>query len=779
MIGFLGRLLHQNSDVTYFVCGLAYVILGVTVLIKPRQKSSFSLAHIIGLLSGFAIFYGVNEWLKMWAVIKGHGIILEVARATTILVSYILLFEFARRLLFITPRSNYDWRKKTAILFNWWLPLVIELYIITVVIFSFDLWNIPRIWSGYLLGFPGGILISLGFLYYYRDEKYLLEPLKVKKYFIGASISFLALGVLEGLIVPKGNFFPANLVNTESFYAYFKIPVQVFRAICAIVATRSVAGILTIFDLETVNRLEETQIKLSDELEERKKIEVRIEKAYMLNRMILEKAPFGIFLINKSGNIDYVNPSMVNISGDTYEELKGLNVFEHPGYKKIGLEQKVRNVLANGEPFFMGPIEYTAHYSGKTTIRNFSGILLEEGSERKALVFIEDITEQKRAEEALRAKEEEYHTLVDNLNIGVYRNTAGSEGCFLQANPAMVKMFGYDSAEEFMKIKVSELYEDPRDRQKFVEKVKKEGSVKGVELRLKKKSGIPIWASVTAKSQLDENGEIKWLDGAIEDITERKSAEELLRKAYRELKETQQELIQTEKFAALGRFSSGLAHEIKNPLAIVLGGVEFLELKLSGTDEDTLLALDKIKEATLRADSILRKLLEFARPSNLKFEEVTAENLINEALSLFKYRVYLSNIEIKTQFEEGGIVLTLDKNQIQQVIFNILLNSVEGMPRGGEIKISVRKALFTEFTLERLSCIIEITDNGEGIDKKVLPRIFDPFYTTKKDKRGTGLGLYISKMIINNHEGDIIIESEKGKGTTVKVILPIKEREVA
>ncbi|MCX5657792.1 MAG: PAS domain S-box protein, partial [Candidatus Omnitrophica bacterium] len=590
MIGFLGRFLYQNSDVTYFVCGLTYMVLGVSVLVKPRQKSSFSLSHIIGLLSGFAIFYGINEWLKMWAVIKGHSIIIEVMRAIIILVSYILLFEFARRLLFITERSSYGWRRKTAILFNWWLPLAIELYIVTVVILSFDLWNIPRIWSGYLLGFPGGILISLGFLYYYRDEKYLLEPLGVKKYFIGASLSFLALSILEGLIVPKGNFFPANLLNTESFYAYFKIPVQVFRAICAIVATRSVTGILTIFDLETVNRLEETKLKLSDELEERKRAEVRIEKAYILNRMILEKAPFGILLINDSGNIDYVNPSMINISGDTYEELKGLNVFEHPGYKRIGLEQKVRNVLTSGESFFMGPMEYTAHYSGKKTIRNFSGILLEEGLERKALVFIEDITERKQAEKALGEKEEEYHTLVDNLNIGVYRNTAGPEGCFLQANPAMVKMFGYDSVEEFMKINVSDLYEDPRDRLKFVEKINKEGIIRGMELRLRKKNGIPIWASVNAKPQLDERGEIKWMDGVIEDISERKSAEILLRNAYMELKETQQELIQTEKFAALGRFSSGLAHEIKNPLAIVLGGAEFLELKLNGADEDVLLA---------------------------------------------------------------------------------------------------------------------------------------------------------------------------------------------
>jgi PAS domain S-box-containing protein len=135
--------------------------------------------------------------------------------------------------------------------------------------------------------------------------------------------------------------------------------------------------------------------------------------------------------------------------------------------------------------------------------------------------------EKNRAKEYLRDNEEKYRTLVENLNIGIYRNTGGPQGHFIQVNPAMVKMFGYDSAEEFMKISASDLYQDPDERKKYIEKIHKKGVVKEEELKMKKKDGTPIWASLTASAQYDEKGDIKWIDGVVDDITERKRMDEL------------------------------------------------------------------------------------------------------------------------------------------------------------------------------------------------------------------------------------------------------------
>lgn len=136
------------------------------------------------------------------------------------------------------------------------------------------------------------------------------------------------------------------------------------------------------------------------------------------------------------------------------------------------------------------------------------------------------------AERALCQSEESYRTLVENLNVGIYRNTGGSHGRFLQANPSIVKMFGYDSVEEFMKVKVSDLYQNPDERKLFIEELLKEGSVMDKELRLKRKDGIPIWGECSAKIQYDQGGAIKWIDGIIEDISERKRAEEKAQKSY-------------------------------------------------------------------------------------------------------------------------------------------------------------------------------------------------------------------------------------------------------
>ena len=140
-----------------------------------------------------------------------------------------------------------------------------------------------------------------------------------------------------------------------------------------------------------------------------------------------------------------------------------------------------------------------------------------------------DVTTRERAEAALSESEEQYHTLVENLNIGVYRNTGGPKGRFLRANVAIAQMFGYDTVEEFMSVHVSDLYQDPAERQQFVDEVLKHGFVKDQELRLKRKDGTAIWASCTATIKYDENGDIQWLDGVIEDITERKQAEEEIR----------------------------------------------------------------------------------------------------------------------------------------------------------------------------------------------------------------------------------------------------------
>ncbi|MCK4519728.1 MAG: GAF domain-containing protein [Candidatus Omnitrophica bacterium] len=254
---------------------------------------------------------------------------------------------------------------------------------------------------------------------------------------------------------------------------------------------------------------------------------------------------------------------------------------------------------------------------------------------------------------------------------------------------------------------------------------------------------------------------------------ERIKANEELRQSSEKLKLAQHGLVQSEKLAALGRFSSGIAHEVKNPLGIILGGTEYLEKKLQSKDKDIKIALEKIKESTLRADTIVRNLVKFAMPSEIKKEKIHPRDLVNDALSLLKYRSSLINVDIVAEFSKEDIRIEVDKNQLNQVLFNILINAIDAMPKGGIIKIKTYKAPGAEFSKAEPVCVIEIVDRGEGIPKENFSRLFEPFFTTKRDKKGTGLGLVMSKTIVENHRGFLLVDSEPGKGTRVRVILPI------
>lgn len=267
----------------------------------------------------------------------------------------------------------------------------------------------------------------------------------------------------------------------------------------------------------------------------------------------------------------------------------------------------------------------------------------------------------------------------------------------------------------------------------------------------------------------------------MEDLQESKDqieeAHDEIKGAYDELKETQRRLVQSEKMAALGRFSAGIAHEVKNPLAIILGGMEYLDMKLAATTSDVKNVIVKIKDAVLRADAVLQNLLKFARPAKLEMERIRPGDMVNEVLGLFRYKFPLINIEIATDYGDPDLLIYVDKNQLQQVFFNLLINSMDAMPGGGVIYITVTK----EYNPEMLSgtktaCVITLKDTGGGIAKDDLARIFEPFFTTKRDKGGTGLGLAVAKSIIDSHSGALAIESEVGKGTIVKVILPIERK---
>ncbi len=265
----------------------------------------------------------------------------------------------------------------------------------------------------------------------------------------------------------------------------------------------------------------------------------------------------------------------------------------------------------------------------------------------------------------------------------------------------------------------------------------------------------------------------KMLSRVISYAVERKRIEAELRKANQDLREMQMKVVQSEKLAALGRFSAGVAHQVRNPLGIILGGIEFIERKLPKGDNNLHTSIVRIKDSIQRADAILQGLLRFSGPSQLKSERIQPETIIQEAIALLKSKAPLKNITIKTEFQEKEKPwIEADKNQMQQVLFNLLMNAAESMPKGGEIRVKSSLSPAPGPGSDAPVCMIEVADSGGGIAKEDLSKVFEPFFTTKMEKKGIGLGLSVSKAIVMDHKGELVLESEKGKGTKARIFLP-------
>ncbi|NQT79610.1 MAG: response regulator [Candidatus Aminicenantes bacterium] len=432
------------------------------------------------------------------------------------------------------------------------------------------------------------------------------------------------------------------------------------------------------------------------------------------------------------------------------------------------------------------PVVYLTAFADKNTLDRAKvteafGYIIKPFEDRELNSIIEIALYKHSMERKLKEREQWLFTTLKSIGDAVI--ATDSKGCVTFMNPVAQALTGWKQEEvegkpivDIFKI-LNEETGKPDDNP--VLRALQKGAVTSLTnhtiLIARDGKKVPINNSC-APIKL-KNGDISGAVVVFQDITGRKKTMDKLKKAYADLKKAQQELIQSEKLAALGRFSSGLAHEIKNPLGIILGGTEFLEIKLPQADNDIKTAINKIKESTFRANNVVHGLLKFSRPSELKTGRTKPDDLIKDTLSLLKYRMPLSNIKIETYYAKEKLFIEADKNQMQQVFFNILINAIDAMPKGGTIAVKTYKTEQPEPSSNKHLCVIEFSDTGEGISKNNLDRLFEPFFTTKRDKKGTGLGLSMSKMIVNNHNGDLEIESEIRKGTTVKVVLPLAKKE--
>lgn len=350
--------------------------------------------------------------------------------------------------------------------------------------------------------------------------------------------------------------------------------------------------------------------------------------------------------------------------------------------------------------------------------------------------------------------EERYHALAERLNVGVFR--ASREGRIVEVNPAMVRILGYFSEADLLgSIMQETLFMDPLDGPRLRSRLSR-GSVERVPMHWRRNDGAPISIRLSMCTVFDAHDGGEWWDGIAEDVTDRVRQQELLRRA--------------ERMACLGATLAGVAHELNNPLAAILG---FAQLLLKDErNPETRRALETIDHEASRAGKIVRDLLTLARKREERRSRVSLNEVASYIVGTRRYALETHGIACTMTLDAHLPPVLGDRTQLEQVILNLLNNAEQAIrasrDAGGRIDIRTRT--------EESTVILEIQDDGPGIPREARERIWDAFWSTKTAGAGTGLGLTVVRDIVVSHEGEIVVDdgiaTEDGIGARFIIRVP-------
>ena len=384
-----------------------------------------------------------------------------------------------------------------------------------------------------------------------------------------------------------------------------------------------------------------------------------------------------------------------------------------------------------------------------------------------------DIRRRKQSEMMLRVSEERFRIATRAGKVGVWdwdivhNRVSWSESLYA--------MHGVEPETFNATLEAFAALIHPEDQSRVSEQIAhclETGEVYEIEFRILRPDGQIVWI-FTDGTVIREDGRPVRMIGATVDISEHKRLEEALRQSERKLRDhaqqLEQQLIASGRLISLGEVTASMAHEFNNPLGIIIGFVEdLLGGKKSGDGEFH--ALKIIEEESKRCKKIVQDLMEYARPKNAEMAPTQAASVVSRCIQLLETHLHKQKVEAVAKIDPALPRIHADAQQLTQVLVNLFLNAIDAMPGGG--RITVAAELDAEGTPPAL--VLSVADNGIGIEKDFLAKIFQPFYTAKK-RRGLGLGLPICERIITNHGGRIEVKSRQGEGTTFTVYLPLEQ----
>src|SRR3989440_3555318 len=481
-------------------------------------------------------------------------------------------------------------------------------------------------------------------------------------------------------------------------------------------------------------------------------------------RTVIAGAPLVLFALDRHGVFTMVEGRALEGLGVRPALLVGRSAFEVYADLPHVLAD-VRRALA-GETF-----SSTVEVVGVVFETWYSPVRDGDGPVAGVIGVGTDITERRRAEEALRRSEESHRALVQHASYAIYRSTP--DGRFLTVNPALVAMLGYESAEQLLGVDLAtDVYADRGERARILARFERSGdAIEGVEVTWKRRNGQVILVRLAGRAVRRADGTIECFETIAEDVTERRALEEQLR--------------QSQKLEAIGQLTGGIAHDFNNLLTIILANAQLLAKAIPTTLEPAHADLRDVMSAALRGRVMVKELLGFARRSRLELQPVSLGGLIRD-LSGFLRRILPADVEIVTLDRDDLPDVRADVHAAEQILFNLATNARDAMPNGGVLRLETVMVHLSEE--QRQACgaqrpgdhvCLAVEDTGVGMDAATRARMFEPFFTTKEQGKGTGLGLATVYGLVQQHGGGIEVDSDPGKGTRFRIYFPLAEEAAA
>lgn len=538
---------------------------------------------------------------------------------------------------------------------------------------------------------------------------------------------------------------------------------------------------------------------------ERARAETDLARERDLLHTLLDNIPDRIYFKDHKSRFIRINRALTKLFRmNRPEEAYGKTDadFYGPVHAREALEDEQR-VMATGEPIY-NKIEFETMTTGRKSWSLTTKLPLRD---RKGRIIgtcgiSREITKLKEMEEQLATERNLLRAVIDNLPDLIYLKD--TQGRYLLDNIAHQRWLRASDQGEVVGRTVFDFYPDEIARAFHDDDVAILHSGEPLQNREERHvgaDGTERWVLTTKMPWRGEDGVVHGLVCITRDITDKKQAEEDLRQAYaelahsreevlaameklqaahQELREVQLQLIEAEKMKSIGRLAAGVAHEVKNPLAIIKMGTEFLTAQDFAADATLHAIINDMADAVQRADAVIRGLLDFSAPKRLEVHPEDLNAIIERALTLV--RGEMKGIVIVRELQRDLPRLSLDAGKIGQVFINILTNAVHAMPEGGALTVRTYSKQLTgvgsnvsdtrseSFRVGETIVVAEVDDTGPGIPEGKLAKVFEPFFTTKPTGKGTGLGLSVVKTIIDLHGGTVDIRNLPECGARVTMM---------